>query len=112
MNTATFLFGGLGLFILTACTTYYATVKFKADGGSRGAFLETRNEDLANAYEQVVAQLHNERDEWAKQMKEFEAKLNRLQGELDAHRLQYAEVIAKEVVSALRKAGRWSDDHV
>lgn len=71
----------------------------------KGSFLKERNEELAGAYEQVQAQRDNERADAQRQITELRDLVNQLKGEVAAHRVEYARVIAKEVVSALRRDG-------
>ncbi len=71
----------------------------------RGSFLKERNEELASAYEQVQTQRDNERDDCQRQIAELRDLVNQLKGEVQAHRVQYAQVIATAVVGALQRDG-------
>lgn len=98
----------------------FLVVKLATAG--KGAFLKERNEELAAAYEQVVSQLNNDRERYTEMIADLSTKseaaicglreqVKELQGELAASRVEYAKVIAIEVIRALERDG-WVKDRV
>lgn len=71
----------------------------------RGSFLKERNEELAGALDQMRAQRDDDREECRRELAEQRDQINQLRGEVAAHRVQYAEVIATAVIATLEKSG-------
>ncbi len=101
METALFAVGA----VAAALAGAWVVVQLVTAG--RGSFLKERNEELARALEQMRAQRDDDRRECAEQIDKLRADVNRLRGELSAHRIDYARVIAAEVLKALDSSPEW-----
>ncbi len=101
METALFAVGA----VAAALAAAWVVVQLVTAG--RGSFLKERNEELARALEQIRAQRDDDRRECEEQIEKLRGDVNRLRGELAAHRVDYARVIAAEVLKALDSSPEW-----
>lgn len=73
----------------------------------KGSFLKERNDELATALEQMRLQRDDDRRECQEEIDKLRDQVNEMRGELNAHRVEYARVIAVEVLKALETSPEW-----
>jgi TolA-binding protein len=71
----------------------------------KGSFLKERNEELANALDQMRAQRDDDRHECRDEIGQLRDQCNQLRGEVGVLRGQQAKVIAEAVIRALEASG-------
>jgi hypothetical protein len=84
-----------------------ALVIIQLRAAGKGAFLIERNKELADAYEQVIAQLTYDRAEWDRRFAQQRDTINELHGEVTVLRADRAEIIANQIIDALDRSPVW-----